>query len=232
MVDTSQEHSGDQPIVATAVPAAGAKSPATRRGRSQNNGVAAVKRMPRPPKATPTPPALPPMPDRSPAPDHLIVGRVVAAHGMRGEFRMAVITNHPQHLPKIRTLYLGEAREPFRVARLRVNPQGKEAVVKLTGLDNPEDAAARRGELVWVALADAPPLPAGEYYHYQLIGIDVVDESGAFLGRLAEIIETGANEVYVVRGPAGELLLPVIDGVILSVDPAAGQMLVRPPEYL
>ncbi len=231
-MDTPQEHIGDHQDVATEAPATVAKPPAARRGRSQaSKGAVAAKRMPRP-KSTPTPPALPPMPVRSPAPDQLIVGRVVAAHGMRGEFRMAVITNHPQHLPKIRTLYLGEARESFRVARLRVNPQGKEAVVKLTGLDNPEDASARRGELVWVALTEAPPLPAGEYYHYQLIGIDVLDQAGAFLGRLAEIIETGANEVYVVRGPAGELLLPVIDGVILSVDPAAGQMLVHPPEYL
>ena len=229
MVDTPQDHTGEPQPVATAAPA---QAPVARRGRSQGSGGAApAKRMPRP-KPAPTPPALPPMPARSPAPAQLIVGRVVAAHGMRGEFRMAIVTNHPQHLPKIRTLYLGEAREPFRVARLRVNPHGKEAVVKLTGLDTPEDTAVRRGELVWVALAEAPPLPQGEYYHYQLIGIDVLDESGVFLGRLAEIIETGANEVYVVRGPAGELLLPVIDGVILSVDPAAGQMLVHPPEYL
>jgi 16S rRNA processing protein RimM len=144
---------------------------------------------------------------------------------------MAVITNHPEYLPKIRNVFLGEEREPWRAARVRPRPNGKEALVKLAGLDTPEDAAARRGQLVRVALADAPPLPEGEYYHYQLLGIDVVDEAETFLGRLAQIIETGANDVYVVRGPAGEILLPAIEGVVLSVDPDAGRMVVRQPEY-
>jgi 16S rRNA processing protein RimM len=161
----------------------------------------------------------------------LIVGRIVAVHGVRGEFRMAIITNHPEHLPKIRNVFLGEEHEPFRMSRLRPHPNGKEALVKLAGIDSPEEVADRRGQLVRVALADAPPLPEGEYYHYQLLGIDVVDEAETFLGRLAEIIETGANDVYVVRGPAGEVLLPVIEGVILSVDPEGGRMVVRQPEY-
>ena len=144
---------------------------------------------------------------------------------------MAIITNHPEHLRQIRTIFRGEGREPFRLARLRPNPSGKEALVKLAGLDSPEEVADRRGQLVRIALADAPLLPEGEYYHYQLLGIDVVDEAETFLGRVAEIIETGANDVYVVRGPAGEVLLPVIEGVILSVDPVGGRMVVRQPEY-
>jgi 16S rRNA processing protein RimM len=182
-------------------------------------------------RRAPVPSGPPPIPERSPAPEHLIIGRILAAHGVRGEFRMAVITNHPDHLTKIRTVFLGEEHEQFRASRIRPHPNGKEALVKLAGLDSPEEAAERRGQLVRIALADAPPLPEGEYYHYQLLGIDAVDEAGTFLGRLAEIIETGSNDVYVVRGPAGEVLLPVIEGVILSVDPDAGRMVVRQPDY-
>lgn len=144
---------------------------------------------------------------------------------------MVVITNHPNYLTGVRTVYLAEGDEPWRVRRIHVAPGGKEAIIRLAGIDTPEDAAARRGQAVRVALDDAPPLPEGEYFHYQLIGLDVVDESDNFLGRLAEIIETGANDVYVVRGPAGELLLPVIEGVILSVDPVGGRLVARPPEY-
>lgn len=181
----------------------------------------------RPPK----PSAPPAIPERTPPPERLVIGRIAAAHGVRGEMRMVVITNHPGHLPKIRTVYLAEGDEPWRVRRIQVAGNGKEAIIRLAGIDSPEDAAARRGQVVRIALADAPPLPAGEYFHYQLIGLDVVDEADNFLGRLAEIIETGANDVYVVRGPAGELLLPVIEGVILAVDPDGGRMVVRPPAY-
>jgi 16S rRNA processing protein RimM len=59
----------------------------------------------------------------------------------------------------------------------------------------------------------------------------VVDTEGKLLGRLAQIIETGANDVYVVRGPAGEILLPAIEEVVREVDPVAGKMVVRPQEY-
>lgn len=186
----------------------------------------------RAPRGPAAPPPAPAIPEWSPPPDYLIIGRVAGAHGLRGEFRMVVITNHPGHLRTLRTVYLGDERAPFRVSRMQASAGGKEAIVKLAGIGGPEAVAERRGQLVWIARADAPPLPEGEYYHYQLLGIEVVDEAGAMLGRLAEIIETGANDVYVVRGPAGELLLPVIDGVILSVDPEAGRLVARPPEYL
>ena len=233
MSETPQDPATEQQPAATERPTSeNATRPeggsAVRRGRGQGTGGAnrpALRRR------TPAPSGPPPIPERSPAPEQLIIGRIVAAHGVRGEFRMAVITNHPEHLSKIRNVFLGDGHEPFRAARIRPHPNGKEALVKLAGLDSPEDAAQRRGQLVRIALADAPPLPEGEYFHYQILGIDVVDESETVLGRLAEIIETGANDVYVVRGPAGEILLPVIAGVILSVDPDAGKMVVRQPEY-
>lgn len=181
------------------------------------------------PKRAPKPP---PIPERTPDPEHLIIGRVVAAHGVRGEFRMAVLTNHPEHLPSLRTIYLGDDLEPQRVRRIQPREGGKgEAIVNVAAFTSPGDAAARRGQLVRIARADAPPLPEGEFYHYQLLGLDVVDLDGQPLGRLAQIIETGANDVYVVVGPVGEQLLPAIEDVIREIDPARGRMVVKPPEY-
>lgn len=177
------------------------------------------------------PPQQPAIPERSAPPERLIVGRIAGSYGLRGELQMVVITNHPDHLRTIKTVYLGDDQEAWAVRRIHPSPNGKEAIVRLNGLTSPEEAAERRGQMVWIDLADAPPLPENEYFHYQLLGLDVLDESDTFLGRLAEIIETGANDVYLVRGPVGELLLPVIDGVILTVDLEAGRMIVRPPAY-
>lgn len=150
---------------------------------------------------------------------------------MRGQFRMALITNHPDALSQVRAVYLGDEREPHRVRRIQLLSGAKEVLVTLADFSSLDDVVAHKGQIVWIARADAPPLPEGEYYHYQLVGLDVVDLEGRSLGRLAEIIETGANDVYVIRGPLGETLLPAIADVVREVDPEGGRMVVQPPEY-
>jgi len=169
--------------------------------------------------------------ERGPAPERLVIGRLATPHGTRGELRMAIVASQPDALRALRTVYIGEDQQPYKVRRLHFIANGKEAILRLAALDNPEDAAELRGERVWADLTALPPLPENEYYHYQLLGLDVSAEDGKLLGRLSEIIETGANDVYVVRGPGGEVLLPAIDGVILTVDLEAGTMIVRPQEF-
>src|SRR5690606_38121729 len=83
-----------------------------------------------------------------------------------------------------------------------------------------------------IALDQAAPLPEDEYFYYQLIGLPVYDEAGTFLGRLEEILETGANDVYVIRGgPGGELLLPALKSVIPRIDLEDGRIVARPLRY-
>jgi 16S rRNA processing protein RimM len=85
-----------------------------------------------------------------------------------------------------------------------------------------------RNQTVFVTIADRPPLPDGDYYHHQLIGKQVVSEDGRRLGTLTEILETGANDVAVVRPDAGrEILLPLIDSVLLGLDETAGEVRVH-----
>jgi len=172
------------------------------------------------------------IPERAPDPERLIIGRVAAAHGPGGDFRMAILSSHPEHLASLRAVYLGDDPEPRRLRSAQLRGQDvKEAILRVDGLQTAEEAAAHRGQLVRIDRAAALPLPEGEYYHYQLLGLDVVDLDGNHLGRLAQIIETGANDVYVVRGPGGELLLPAIGEVIREVDVAGGRMVVKPQEY-
>ena len=92
----------------------------------------------------------------------------------------------------------------------------------------PEDAGLYRNTWVYVPTADRPELPEGEYYHHQLLGLNVVTTEDRELGILADIIETGANDVYVVRDADGnEVLLPAIPPVILDVNLADRQMRVH-----
>jgi 16S rRNA processing protein RimM len=89
-----------------------------------------------------------------------------------------------------------------------------------------------RHALLQVPESDLPPLPEGEYYRFQLIGLTVVDRDGRELGTLDEVIETGSNDVYRVHPANGpDLLLPALADVIVSVDLAARRMVVDPPEW-
>ena len=101
-------------------------------------------------------------------------------------------------------------------------------IIALEGIDDRDVAAFLRNQLVFVPSAEEPPLPEGEYYHHQLIGLKVQTPEGRDLGALSEILLTGANDVYVVLGPDGsELLLPAIGDVVLNIDLELGRILVN-----
>jgi 16S rRNA processing protein RimM len=105
----------------------------------------------------------------------------------------------------------------LKISRRR--PHNNGLILGFEGIDTPEEAGKLRATLAYVETAGRPALPEGEYYHHQIIGLDVVDETGRELGRLTEIIETGANDVYVVHPAQGsDILLPALKEVILGVD--------------
>ncbi|HEX9017903.1 MAG TPA: ribosome maturation factor RimM [Anaerolineaceae bacterium] len=163
-------------------------------------------------------------------PVFLAVGRLRRAHGIEGEMLMDVLTDFPDRLRAGKTIYVGDAHQPVRIENVRGH--NREMIIHLAGLHTPEDTAPYRNLIFYVKASELPALPEGEYYHHQLLGLAVLDAAGQPLGTLADILETGANDVYVVKTADGkELLLPAVDEVILSVDLARHAMTVRPPEW-
>lgn len=162
-------------------------------------------------------------------PEYIAIGRIVAPHGVRGEVKVRLETS-AERLAQLRVVYLGGEHAYFEVSRARA--QGQQALLHLSGLKNRDAAEAWRGAYVYVRLEDSPPLEENEYYHYQLTGLNVQTLEGERLGQITEVLATGANDVYVVQGDHGEILLPAIKQVILSVDLEAGTMLVQVPEGL
>jgi 16S rRNA processing protein RimM len=159
-------------------------------------------------------------------PVYLSVGLLRRPHGLRGELLMEIYTDFPQRLQPGTRLYFGESHIPQTISAVRGHNDG--LLVSFRGIKTPEEAGKYRHTIVFVRADDRPPLPAGEYYHHQVIGLKVLNEADEELGILAEILITGANEVYVVKRPDGrELLVPAIEGVILALDPAAGLVRVR-----
>lgn len=162
----------------------------------------------------------------------LVVGTIVGTHGIRGEVKVLLATDEPAHLKTIKRVYVGDEGNPRRVLGIRFHE--RYALLRLKGIPTPEVGAGFRGQPVRIAGTDARPLAPGEYYLYQLIGLDVVDESGQPIGVVADILETGANDVLVVARHDGgkEQLLPNHPDVVLEVNPEQGRMVVRPLEYL
>ncbi len=160
----------------------------------------------------------------------LAVGLLRRSHGLKGDMVMEVLTGFPERLRAGRTVFVGETHEPMQIASLRGHEQGR--IIGFAGIQTPEETAPLRNQLVFIKAAGLPQLPEGEYYHHELLGLSVVDESGSPLGVLAQILETGANDVYLVKTPAGkELLFPAIEDVILEVNLERRQMRVRPLDW-
>ena len=144
--------------------------------------------------------------------------------------RVEILTDYPERVGEHAYLYLARPQSPDDAERYpleAVRPHKGVLLVKLEGVEDRDAAEELRGMLVQVPMEDAVPLEEGEYYHFQLIGVDVETETGEWLGRVADVIATGAADVFVVRGPRGEVLLPAIEDVILELDTEERKMTVH-----
>jgi 16S rRNA processing protein RimM len=164
----------------------------------------------------------------APEPRFLAVGRVVGAHGVLGELKVELLTDDPHRFDRLELVYVGldgQEPQPRRLQGCRLH-KGR-ALLLLDNCDDRDTAQAMRGTLIQVPLDEAIPLDEGEYFEHQIVGLEVRTVDGEVLGRVVEILYTGANEVYVVGGPGyREILIPAIDDVVQQVDLEQGQLVV------
>lgn len=159
-------------------------------------------------------------------PDFLVVGKLRRPHGVRGEILMDVYTDFPERLKTGVIVYIGPEHTPAHIRSTRWQPPAM--LIAFEQYGTREEAGELRNLLVQVRADDRPPLGEGEYYHHQLLGMQVVEESGENLGVLSGILETGANDVFVVTTQEGrEVLLPATDEVLLEIDLDRKQMRVH-----
>jgi 16S rRNA processing protein RimM len=126
----------------------------------------------------------------------LAVGSIVGTHGLYGEVRVNLTTDDPDHLATLDHLLVGEKRTPLAVESIRFH-KGM-ALIQFEGIEDVEDAEALRGQVLRVSGADVRPLAENEYYLYQVVGLEVRTEVGDTIGTVTDVIETGANMVFVV----------------------------------
>lgn len=166
--------------------------------------------------------------------DLVAIGRVVKPQGRKGEVLVEPLSDRPDRFPGLRRAWVpvpGGGSRPVAVES--VWPHKGRFVLKLQGVDSIDAAEAYRGLELRIGEEELAALPAGSYYHHQLTGLRVEDEAGQDLGIVADLMETGAGSpVVVVRGPRGELLVPLAEDFVRRVDLEGGRLVVAVPEMV
>ena len=155
--------------------------------------------------------------DETVEPRFLVIGRVVKPHGVRGEVRVEAHTDLPERFGWLDSVYLGR-KNPAPVAIEGVRFHKSWVLLKLAGYDDRDAAQTLRSQWLQIPEELGLPLEEGQYYLHQIIDLEVVTEDDLHLGKVVEVMETKANNVFVVSGQYGEVLLPDIDEVILKID--------------
>jgi 16S rRNA processing protein RimM len=156
-----------------------------------------------------------------------VVAQVLAPHGIRGELKCRIVTDFPkQRFKRGNTVLLDGASRVVQSARI----QGQVVLLRLQDITDRTVAETFRGKDVLIPADQAVKLPKGEFYWHQVIGLEVIDATTqSSLGHVSDILETGANDVYVVRTPGGkELLIPAIKDVVKDIDPSLGHIVIEP----
>lgn len=160
--------------------------------------------------------------------NRIVIGKAGAPHGVRGELRIIPLTDFPERFLSLTHVYVGS--EQMNVEDAWYHKQF--VIMKLRECPNREAAALLTGKLLYVDKSEAMPLDEGEYYTFDIIGLEVFDSKGASLGHVTEVLKTGSNDVYVVskKGEAKQVLVPALKAVVKEINIADGKMVVDLPE--
>jgi 16S rRNA processing protein RimM len=171
------------------------------------------------------------------APDYaemITIGVVVKPQGRKGEVLVEPLSDRPDRFTSLRRVYVPAPGGPGARAVAVTDrwPHKGRVVLKLEGVDSIEEAERYRGIELRIGEDEVEALPAGSYYHYQLKGLKVEDPEGRALGTAADVLVTGGEApVLVVRGPQGELMIPMADQFIREVDLEHGRLVAANLEY-
>lgn len=156
------------------------------------------------------------------------IGKIVNTHGVKGEIKVLPTTDDPKRFKKLKSIYVENRNsQVYEIESVRFH---KECVLlKLKGIDSMDDGEKLKGSIIKIDRKDSLPLGKDEYYISDLYGMQVYTEEERFLGELVDIIETGSNDVYIIKKSdrPKDLLIPAIKQVVKTVDVENKKMIVH-----
>lgn len=165
--------------------------------------------------------------------DLLEVGKIINTHGLRGEVKVASWTDYPEVFEDLKVVWLKKGEEKTQLAISGIKYQKNNLIIKFRELQDINQAEPLKNRILYAERSALGELPEGAYYIADLIGMSVKKESGELVGKIKDVMQTGANDIYVVgREGAKDLLVPVIESVVLNVDIENREVTVRLMEGL
>lgn len=165
--------------------------------------------------------------------EFLEVGKIINTHGLRGDVKIVTWTDYPEDFEEIDKVYIRRKTGDEVLTITNIKYQKNNIIVKFKEIADINEAEKYKNLVVWADREDLPQLPEGAHYIADLIGLDVVDEDGNLVGKLVDVFNTGANDIYdVKRDGKKNLLLPVIDEVVKDIDLDAKKITVHIMEGL
>jgi len=149
--------------------------------------------------------------------DYLRVGLIVRPHGLRGEVKFLPLSNNMERFHQLEDAFLELMNEYRPVTLSNIRVQSDAVIAKISGHESVEAAERLRNTYICVDRAHAVKLNEGEYFIVDLIGCEVFDDAGGSYGKLIDVLETGANDVYVIKGKRS-LMIPALKKLLKDVD--------------
>ncbi|MEK7354611.1 MAG: ribosome maturation factor RimM [Chloroflexota bacterium] len=161
-------------------------------------------------------------------PQFITIGRILAPWDFQGQIKVEVLTDFPERFTEASTVYINQ--RPMTIDSVEWH-KGK-AIIKLATIDCEKDAEKLRGQLVEIHHSQLQALPEGQYYQFQLIGLEVRTKQEELVGEISDILPTSNNDIYVVSGDDGEILIPATDEIVKSIDLDRGVIIIEPVKGL
>jgi len=160
--------------------------------------------------------------------EYITIGEVMGTQGQNGALRVMVLTEFPERFKRGARFYI--EGKLYTITTVRLSKET--AIMQIEGIDTAEAAEQLRGKHLEIPLSERKTLPAGRYYHYEVIGLEVFTNTGVLLGRVSEILSTGSNDVYVVKDDGRETLIPAVKDIVKKIDLAQKRITIEVIEGL
>lgn len=156
------------------------------------------------------------------------IGQIVALFGVRGELKVRLLTDIPDRLQQLEFVYLSPDQKKYGIEHVRPY-KGEMVIIKLAGVDDASAAELLRQQSLLIPLSQLAKLPPDSYYQHDILGLTVSTLDNRKLGPIVDIIETGSNDVYVIKGADGkQVLIPAIKAVVKQIDLIRRTMYIDP----
>lgn len=158
--------------------------------------------------------------------EFLTVGQIINTHGIKGEVKVYPLTDNTNRFRKLKKVYIDNLEKEILWCKI----QPDKIIMKIDGIDTPEEAFKYKNKYLKVSRLDAVKLEKGSYFVADIIGSKVIDENEKVVGTVHDVIFTGSNEVYWVKGDDKDIMIPAIKSIIIEMDMNNKLIIIKPVE--